>query len=119
MADILGLEVQPATGHFLSIKMSNAVTLDFYTRDGHHEAFAHYAFLVSDDEFDHGMDRLTALGVTYFPTPWMDPPGEINHNDGGRGVYFCDPTGNSTPHRSRVGRRDGRSSDGTPARAWR
>lgn len=39
--------------------------------------------------------RLKALDVTYFPTPGMDPPGEINHNDGGRGVYFYDPTGNT------------------------
>jgi len=95
MADILGLEVGPAMGHFLPIQMSNAVTLDFYTREGHPEEAAHYAFLVSDDEFDHGMERLEALGVAYFPTPWMDPPGEINHNDGGRGVYFYDPTGNT------------------------
>lgn len=95
MADILGLEVQAPMGHFLPIQMSNDVTLDFYTRDGHHEEVAHYAFLVSEDEFDHGLARLEDRRVTYYPTPWMDPPGEINHNDGGRGLYFYDPTGNT------------------------
>jgi extradiol dioxygenase family protein len=95
MADVLGLEVGPAFGHFLPIELDNGVTLDFYTHEGHHEEVAHYAFRVTEAGFDHGRSRLEALDVTYYATPWLDRAGEINTNDGGRGLYFLDPTGNT------------------------
>ncbi len=95
MADILGLEVGPPFGHFLPIELANGVTLDFYTQEGHREQLAHYAFLVSEQEFDHGLARLQARRVTYYPSPAMNRPGEINRNDGGRGLYFYDPSGNT------------------------
>ena len=64
--------------------------------DDHGEPHSqHYAFLVSEDEFDaiHGADPGTRPGVLGRPVP--SQPGEINHADGGRGLYWNDPNGHS------------------------
>jgi catechol 2,3-dioxygenase-like lactoylglutathione lyase family enzyme len=53
----------------------------------------HYAFLVSDAEFDAAFARIRARGVRYYADPRRTKPGEINHLHGGRGVYFEDPNG--------------------------
>jgi len=92
LARILGLEVGPAWGPFLPVATANGVTLDFATVS---EAIAtqHYAFLVSEQEFDGCFERIQADGVTYYQEPNLSRPGEINHNDGGRGLYFLDPAG--------------------------
>jgi catechol 2,3-dioxygenase-like lactoylglutathione lyase family enzyme len=77
------------------VVLSNDVTLDFYTVPGHTEALAHYAFLVSEAEFDRCLDRLRRADVEFYSGPRLDRAGEINHQDGGRGLYFLDPTGNT------------------------
>ena len=56
-------------------------------------ALQHYAFLVSDAEFDAGMQRLSERALTYWADPGRSQPGTINHHFGGRGVYFEDPDG--------------------------
>jgi len=53
----------------------------------------HYAFLVSEDEFDAIYGRIRERGMQHWADPRGSRPGEINHNDGGRGVYFQDPGG--------------------------
>ena len=53
----------------------------------------HYAFLVSDAEFDAAFARIRAQGVRYYADPRRTKPGEINYLHGGRGVYFDDPDG--------------------------
>ena len=53
----------------------------------------HYAFLVSDDEFDDGFAAVRGRGQTYWADPAREHPGEINRHWGGRGVYFEDPDG--------------------------
>jgi hypothetical protein len=53
----------------------------------------HYAFLVSDGEFAAAFAGIRKAGVTYYADPHMKQPGEINHHDGGSGVYFLDPAG--------------------------
>lgn len=94
LASVLGLEVGTAWGPFLPVKTANGVTLDFATV-GPEESVTpqHYAFLVSEEEFDAGFAQIKKAGVTYFADPGRKHPGEINHNDGGRGVYFLDPSG--------------------------
>src|SRR5207248_1056998 len=44
-----------------------------------------------DDEFDPIFDRIKASGHPYYADPFRQQRGEINHHDGGRGVYFDDP----------------------------
>jgi len=95
LAHVLGLEVGTAWGPFLPVSTGNGVTLDFVSLPSHVEvAPQHYAFLVPEDAFDGIFARMTAARNGEF---WADParehPGEINHNDGGRGVYFLDPSG--------------------------
>ena len=53
----------------------------------------HYAFLVSEDEFDAIYGQIQSRDLEHWADPQAARPGEINHNDGGRGVYFQDPAG--------------------------
>lgn len=53
----------------------------------------HYAFLISEADFDTVFGRIKDRGLDYWADPRGGRPGEINHNDGGRGVYFRDPDG--------------------------
>jgi catechol 2,3-dioxygenase-like lactoylglutathione lyase family enzyme len=93
LAHILGLEVGAEWGPFIPVDTSNGVTLDFATIPAESIVMQHYAFLVSDEEFDAAFDRIREAGITYFADPHGKRPGEINHDHGGRGVYFMDPAG--------------------------
>lgn len=94
LADVLGLAVQPEFGPFLPVATANGVALDFYQDDGKITP-QHYAFLVGEDDFTRSFDRIKELGITYWADPYRTRPGEINTNDGGRGVYFADPDDHS------------------------
>ncbi|MFE0536083.1 VOC family protein [Streptomyces nigra] len=94
LADVLGLEVGPHYGPFVPVRIPNGVTLDFLDSPGAVTP-QHYAFLVSEDEFDAIFARIRQAGLTYWADPHHRRPGEINRNDGGRGVYFEDPVGHS------------------------
>ncbi|WP_328869744.1 VOC family protein [Streptomyces sp. NBC_00287] len=92
LAGILGLEVGEPAGPFLPVETANGVTLDFATV-GHDVPTQHYAFLVSEEEFEQILARLVAARVPIQADPHGKHPGRINRNDGGRGVYFRDPSG--------------------------
>ncbi|MFF3290402.1 VOC family protein [Streptomyces sp. NPDC003023] len=92
LAHILGLELGPEWGPFIPLTLSNNVTLDFASVD-HEVPLQHYAFLISEEEFDQVFRRVQDAGITYYADPHGKRPGEINHNDGGRGMYFNDPAG--------------------------
>ncbi|MFE4535075.1 VOC family protein [Streptomyces scopuliridis] len=93
LAGILGLEAGDEWGPFIPVELSNGVTLDFATTTEEPIAPQHYAFLVTEAEFDGIFQRIQDAGLTYYADPHRERPGEINHNDGGRGVYFLDPGG--------------------------
>jgi catechol 2,3-dioxygenase-like lactoylglutathione lyase family enzyme len=97
LADLLGLEVSgessgaPA-GHFAVVRVED-VTIDFATSaqvDPHHLAFA-----VDDETFDAILERIRAAGLSYSADPSHQRPGELNANDGGRGLYVHDPDGHN------------------------
>lgn len=92
LAGLLGLEVGEAAGMFLPVTTANGVTLDFATA-GTDIPVQHYAFLVSESEFGQVLARLLAAGVPIQADPHGRHPRRINRNDGGRGVYFRDPSG--------------------------
>jgi catechol 2,3-dioxygenase-like lactoylglutathione lyase family enzyme len=92
IADILGLPPPRPFGMFLAVDLANRVTLD-YAEPGIEFPMQHYAFLVSEDEFDASFARIRARGLAYQADPHGRRPMEINTNDGGRGVYFLDPSG--------------------------
>jgi catechol 2,3-dioxygenase-like lactoylglutathione lyase family enzyme len=87
---ILGLPPAKPFFHFLVVELNNGVSLDYYQKEGPVSS-QHYAFLVSDDEFDAGFDSIREQGLAYWADPARTKPGEINHHFGGRGVYFADP----------------------------
>lgn len=95
LAHILGLAVGAEFGPFLPVATSNGVTLDFATTPAESIVRQHYAFLVSDAEFDDAFARIKQAGVDYYADPFLKRPNEINHNDGGKGVYFLDPAGHA------------------------
>jgi len=92
MAEILGLPSPEPFSIFLVVRTNNNVSLDFVSTTSKLPA-QHYAFLVSETEFDQIFDRIKTRGLTYWADPMKKKPGEINTNDGGRGVYFNDPSG--------------------------
>jgi catechol 2,3-dioxygenase-like lactoylglutathione lyase family enzyme len=92
LAGILGLPSPVAWGPFLAIEVANKVTLDFHDTDGEVDP-QHYCFLVGEDEFDEIFGRIQEQGLSYWADPSQTKPGEINTHDGGRGVYFDDPSG--------------------------
>jgi catechol 2,3-dioxygenase-like lactoylglutathione lyase family enzyme len=92
LVDILGLPPPRAWGHFVAVDLANGVTLDYVeTKDPF--PMQHLAFLVSDDEFDAAFARIKERGLEFHADPTGKSPGAINHNFGGRGVYWFDPNG--------------------------
>jgi catechol 2,3-dioxygenase-like lactoylglutathione lyase family enzyme len=90
-AELFGLKAE-RFGPFLGVEVGNEVTLDFYDAEGE-VAPQHYAFLVDEQEFDAIFGRIQARGFAYWADPGQSRQGEINRHDGGRGVYFEDPSG--------------------------
>jgi extradiol dioxygenase family protein len=69
------------------------VTLDYLDAGDMEIQLQHYAFLVSEEEFDQIFGRIEQRGLTYWADPLRREEGRINHHFGGRGVYFMDPSG--------------------------
>lgn len=92
LAELLGLAPPVRFGPFHGVALDNGVTLDFLTHEGD-MLVEHYAFLVSEDEFDAIFKRIVDRQLPYWADPGHQQPGRINHNDGGRGVYWNDPSG--------------------------
>lgn len=94
LAELLGRAAPVRFGPFQGVELDNGVTLDFIEEDGDIVG-QHYAFLVSEEEFDVIFGRIQKRGLPYWADPGHQHPGKINHGDGGRGVYWSDPDGHS------------------------
>jgi catechol 2,3-dioxygenase-like lactoylglutathione lyase family enzyme len=90
--DVFGRPPPVRFGPFLVVEVDNGVSLDYHDTDGD-IAPQHYAFLVSEADFDAIFGRVVERGLDYWAEPGRTRPGQINHHDGGRGVYFPDPDG--------------------------
>ncbi len=88
--EVFGRPAGVPFGPFLVVEVDNGVSLDFHTVD-EEIVPQHYAFLVGEDEFDAIFGRVLERGLEHWADPLRSQPGEINHHDGGRGVYFEDP----------------------------
>jgi len=92
LADILGLPVDPPASHFTPITLANKVTLDYDHHD--HVDTHHYAFQVSDEEFEAAFGRIKDAGITYYADPACRRAGQVyTGKNGRRGTYFRDPDG--------------------------
>jgi catechol 2,3-dioxygenase-like lactoylglutathione lyase family enzyme len=94
-AQMLGLEAGPTMGPFAPVRVNETLTLDFDDRGStrQHLDWHHYAFHVSEEEFDAIFARVKAAGIPYGSGPFSLEDGQINTRHGGRGVYFRDPNG--------------------------
>lgn len=95
LAGTLGLTVGAPYGPFLPVETANGVKLDFLDVDADRVTPQHYAFLVTEDDFDVVFSRIQQGGITYYADPHHEQPGRINRKDGGRGLYVADPNGHS------------------------
>lgn len=91
-ADVLGLSTPKPFGHFLVIETANGVSLDFAETDSPISS-QHYAFLISEEEFDQVYQRIKTRDLPYWADPRRQRKNQINQNGGGRGMYFEDPAG--------------------------
>ena len=92
LAEVLGLDPPKPWGPFQVVALSNGVTLDFMTVD---EPLGpgHFAFLVTEAEFDEILGRIKRYGATFYADPGGQQANEWNTHDGGRGLYWSDPDG--------------------------
>jgi catechol 2,3-dioxygenase-like lactoylglutathione lyase family enzyme len=91
LTEMLGLPPSRMLGHFAVVQVG-ATSLDFVETDGE-IAQRHFAFLVSEAEFDAIFERIRTRGLSYWADPFRREPGGINRWDDGRGLYFDDPNG--------------------------
>src|SRR5829696_6735502 len=92
MTAILGVPPPVTLGPFALVRVGENTTLDFLTVEAPVES-QHYAFLVTEAEFDEIFSRIRDRGLRYWADPFRHEPDRINTWDGGRGVYFDDPNG--------------------------
>ena len=92
LTDLFGLPEARPWGPFMHVQLANGVSLDYHEVDGPIGS-QHYAFLVSEDEFDAIYGRIVDRGIDHWADPAKRAATTINRNDGGRGVYFEDPDG--------------------------
>src|SRR5256885_7364474 len=92
-AGVFGLPAPKPFYDFLDVEVGNEVTLAFLDADGMEIQVQHYAFLVSEKEFDQIFGRIKERGLDYWADPGRKEKGRINRHFGGRGVYFLDPSG--------------------------
>jgi catechol 2,3-dioxygenase-like lactoylglutathione lyase family enzyme len=92
LAGILGLQVGEPVAHFTPVPLSNRVTLDYDHSD--EVAEHHYAFALSDAEWEAAFGRIKDAGITYYADPACRRTGQVYTGKGGaRGTYFRDPNG--------------------------
>jgi catechol 2,3-dioxygenase-like lactoylglutathione lyase family enzyme len=91
-SEILGLAVTPGSGYFAQVRVNESLTFDFADESDPFQSL-HYAFHVSDSEFDAIFDRVKTKGIPYGSEPDRHTNGRINTRRGGRGFYFEDPSG--------------------------
>ena len=88
-AHIFGLNYEGTTSHFAPVRVNETLVMDFDTRASFE--WHHYAFKVSDREFDAIFGRVKDEGLAYGSGPRSPDDMAINHHRGGRGFYFKDP----------------------------
>ena len=101
-AEMFGLEYKGSSGHFAPVYVNDSLTFDFDNRENFENH--HYAFHISDQEFDAILARVKAAGRTFGSGPFSPEDGKINTRRGGRGFYFADLDGHllevmTTPER--------------------
>jgi catechol 2,3-dioxygenase-like lactoylglutathione lyase family enzyme len=93
LTEILGLSPPTVFGPFQVVSLDNGASIDFIAAGDYRIEPLHYAFLVSEDEFDVIFGRIKDQGLDHWADPHKNEPGQINTHEGGRGVYWDAPDG--------------------------
>lgn len=94
LTELFGLPPAVEFGHFLVVALDHGASLDYAEVPADVAIHPqHYAFLVSESDFDAIYGKIRERALEHWADPRGQHPGEINHHDGGRGVYFQDPSG--------------------------
>jgi catechol 2,3-dioxygenase-like lactoylglutathione lyase family enzyme len=101
-AEVFGLKVKPSQGRFAQVPLDEHLTIDF-ADDEHTRGILHfvpeqleshhYAFHVTDEEFDEIFGRVKAKGLAYGSGPTSDTDGQVANRRGGRALYFRELNG--------------------------
>src|SRR5215216_7426469 len=91
-ARLFGLSYDGGSDHFAPVRVNDTLTLLFDDDAGPFESH-HYAFHVSDAEFDAVLARVKAAGLPFGSAPWSLEDAKLNDWNGGRGFYFQDLDG--------------------------
>jgi catechol 2,3-dioxygenase-like lactoylglutathione lyase family enzyme len=94
LAEILGVGPPTSYGPFRVLTLADGVSLDFADDHGTPDG-QHYAFMVGEEEFDEIRQRIVDRGWLFWADPFHRREGEINTNDGGRGLYWEGPDGHT------------------------
>jgi catechol 2,3-dioxygenase-like lactoylglutathione lyase family enzyme len=104
LAEMLGAPEPTQAGHFTQVQVDHGLTVDFMNTT-EHVATQHYAFLVSEAQFDASFAKIAARKQNHWADPYRRRPNEVNRLDGdGRVVYFDDPSGHFLEIRTRPSR---------------
>ena len=90
-ARIFGLRYDGSMGHFAPVRVNEELTLDFDNADSFEPH--HYAFLVSENDFDAIFQRVQEAGLAWGSEPRSATNRQVNTRKGGRGIYFYDLDG--------------------------
>ena len=91
LTEMLGLAAPRRLAHFVVVQVGDTSLDLIQTKDP--ISSRHFAFLVSEVEFDEILARIRQRGLAYWADPFHKLENEINYWDDGRGVYFSDPNG--------------------------
>ena len=91
LASLLGVSWAESQGNFSPVYVNETTTVDFHTREV--PGSQHYAFSVTDTEFDAIFGRIKAAGIPYRSRPRAENDFQINTRLGGKNVYWEDADG--------------------------
>ena len=88
---IFGFEYVGEWGHFAIVKVNSTLQLDFQEQKDF--SSVHYAFKVSEHQFDEILKRIKTDGVDFGSGPYTTNNEKINIDNDGRAIYFHDANG--------------------------
>jgi catechol 2,3-dioxygenase-like lactoylglutathione lyase family enzyme len=94
-AKVFGLTYEGLSGHFAPVRVNDSLTMDFDDTRTEKIDSHHYAFKVTDREFDDILSRLQVDCILYGSGPFSRTDMRLNNMSGGRSLYFTDINGHS------------------------
>ena len=88
---IFGFKYIGEFARFIVVRVNKTLCLDFANSEKFESH--HYAFKVSEQEFDAIFERLKAENIEYGSGPYNSKNMKINYDNDGRGLYFRDANG--------------------------